>query len=260
MEGQANISTTKTDAVNASHSTGVYLLEVVTHHGLVGTITRTSPKLAPPPPSAKLDGMQARLPPHFSAVLLAGGRSTRMGRDKALLPLADGRSLLAHQLALLRAAGAAEVLVSARTEQNLPLDGARLVPDLQPDSGPLAGLAAALAAAAHDRVLVLAIDLPQMPPEFLTRLVGKSTPACGVVPTRDGRPEPLAAVYPRAAASVAAELLAAGELRAAEFARRLAALGLVRWREVAPSEALFFTNWNTPADLVGDATAPSRSL
>ncbi len=195
--------------------------------------------------------MQARPPPPFSAVLLAGGRSTRMGRDKALLPLADGRTLLARQLATLRAAGAAEVLVSARAEQHLPLAGTRLIPDLQPDRGPLAGLAAALATAAHDRVLVLAIDLPQMPPEFIARLVGESTPACGVVPTRDGRPEPLAAVYPRAAVSVAAELLIAGELRAVEFACRLAAHGLVRWRVIAPVETVYFSNWNTPADVGG---------
>ncbi len=194
--------------------------------------------------------MQTRLPP-FSAVLLAGGRSTRMGRDKALLPLDDGRTLLARQLATLRAAGTAEMLVSARAEQHLPLDGTRLIPDLQPDSGPLAGLAAALAAAAHDRVLVLAIDLPQMPPEFLAALVRDSTPACGVVPTRDGRPEPLAAVYPGAAASVAAELLDAGERRAVEFARRLAAHGLVRWHEVTPVEWANFSNWNTPADVGG---------
>jgi molybdopterin-guanine dinucleotide biosynthesis protein A len=207
--------------------------------------------------------MKAQSPPPFSAVLLAGGRSTRMGRDKALLPipLADGRTLLDRQLATLRAAGAAEVLVSARAGQALPpVTDARPVADLRHGCGPLGGLAAALAAATHDRVLVLAIDLPQMPPEFLAALVGESTPAVGVVPLRASHPEPLAAIYPRAAAGLAAKLLAAGELRAGEFARRLAALGLVRWREVAPSEALFFTNWNTPADLVGDATAPSRSL
>jgi molybdopterin-guanine dinucleotide biosynthesis protein A len=188
-------------------------------------------------------------PPPFSAVLLAGGRSTRMGRDKALLPLADGYSLLARQLATLRAVGAAEVLISARAEQNLPLTGVRLVTDLLPDNGPLAGLAAALAAAAHHRVLVLAVDLPEMPPEFLTGLVVEATPTCGVVPLIDGRPEPLAAVYHRGAATIASELLAGGERRAAACARHLAATGLVRWRTVTPEEKDFFANWNTPQNV-----------
>jgi len=196
-------------------------------------------------------GMKALPPPPFSAVLLTGGRSTRMGRDKALLPLADGRTLLEGQLATLRAAGAAEVLVSARPEQSRPLADVRLVTDLLPDCGPLAGLAAALAVAVHDRVLVLAIDLPEMSPEFLASLVGESTPACGVLPVRDGHPEPLAAVYPRTAGQVAANLLGAGERRAVVFAVRLAALGLVRRRDVAPEEDSLFVNWNTPADMSG---------
>jgi molybdopterin-guanine dinucleotide biosynthesis protein A len=174
-----------------------------------------------------------------------------MGRDKALLSLADGRTLLARQLATLRAAGAAEVLVSARLEQALPLADARLVTDLLPDSGPLAGLAAALAVAAHDRVLVFAIDMPEMSSAFLADLVGESTAICGILPVRAGRPEPLAAVYPRTAGQVAASLLATGERRAVEFAGHLAALGLMRWREVAPEEEYLFVNWNTLTDVSG---------
>lgn len=188
-------------------------------------------------------------PPPFSAVLLAGGRSARMGRDKALLPLTDGRTLLARQLAALLPAGAAEVLVSARAEQALPLDGARLIADAPGATGPLAALARSLAAAAHNPVLVLAVDLPQMPPEFLAALVRAASPTCGLVPRRAGHPEPLAAVYPRSAAAIADKLLAANEHRATEFARRLATLGFIRWHDVTPAEEPFFANWNTPADV-----------
>ncbi len=186
------------------------------------------------------------LPPPFSAVVLAGGRSTRMGRDKALLPLADGRTLLARQLDVLRAAGAAEVLVSARHEQRLPLKGARLIPDCEPDCGPLGGIAAALAAAAHDRLLVLAIDLPRMSAEFLAGLVAAATPDRGLVPLLDGEPEPLAALYPRDAVTLATAMLAARDRRVRAWARQLATHGRVQWREVLPSEAGVFENWNTP--------------
>ena len=190
---------------------------------------------------------------NFTAVLLAGGRSARMGRDKALLPLADGRTLLARQLATLRATGAAEILVSARPEQNLPLDGARLIPDLQPDSGPLAGLAAALAAAKHERVLVLAVDLPHVPPALLSNLVAVATSGVGVVPFLRGAPEPLVAVYPRASARVATALLASGERRLREFVQQLAARGQVQWHEIPARDAALFTNWNTRADAIHGA-------
>jgi molybdopterin-guanine dinucleotide biosynthesis protein A len=187
-------------------------------------------------------------PPPFSAVVLAGGRSTRMGRDKALLPLADGRTLLARQLDVLRAAGAAEVLVSARPEQHLPLEGARLILDHEPDCGPLGGIAAALAAATHDRLLVLAIDLLRMSAEFLAGLVAAAPPGRGLVPLLGGEPEPLAALYPCGVAVFTAGLLTAGESRPRHWARELERLGQVGWREVRPAEAGCFENWNAPGD------------
>jgi molybdopterin-guanine dinucleotide biosynthesis protein A len=192
-------------------------------------------------------------PPPFSAVVLAGGRSTRMGRDKALLPLPDGRTLLARQLDVLRTAGAAEVLVSARPEQHLPLEGARLIPDCEPDRGPLGGIASALAAATHDHLLVLAIDLPRMSAEFLAGLVAAAPAGRGLVPLLGGEPEPLAALYPRAAASRAADLLAGGDCRARQWARTLESLGMVAWRVVLPAEIACFENWNA-----GSASASSR--
>lgn len=185
----------------------------------------------------------------FSAVVLAGGRSTRMGRDKARLTLADGRTLLARQLGLIRAAGAAEIFVSARPEQELELGDATLVIDRNPDCGPLGGIAAALAATSHPHLLVLAIDLARMPAAYLATLVVGRSPTCGVIPLRQGRPEPLAAIYPREAAPLATQALAAGERRATEWARQLVGLGLARWREVPAAEGAFFANWNRPEEI-----------
>ncbi|WP_134055719.1 MULTISPECIES: molybdenum cofactor guanylyltransferase [Rheinheimera] len=87
----------------------------------------------------------------FSALILAGGKSSRMGRDKALLQL-NGQSLLAHMQQLALESGAAEVLIS----RNLP----GFIADQLPEQGPLAGILAALQHCSGSQLLVLPIDTP----------------------------------------------------------------------------------------------------
>ena len=106
----------------------------------------------------------------FTAALITGGRSSRMGADKAFLDW-HGRPLWEVQLAKLRAAGAAEILVCGRREQAFAGDGFRLIPDRKEDLGPLSGLANALRAATHDTVLVLAVDMPFITVELLRELI-----------------------------------------------------------------------------------------
>lgn len=97
-------------------------------------------------------------------VVLAGGRSTRMGRDKALLEW-QGRPLIEHQLALLRAAGVDSVEVSGERPAY------RGIADAQPQAGPLAGLAGIAAAHAYDaELLVIPVDMPLLQPALLRRL------------------------------------------------------------------------------------------
>src|SRR4051812_28508946 len=108
----------------------------------------------------------------FSAVLLAAGRSTRMGRDKALLEV-DGCPLWQRQRDLLRASGAAQVFLSARPEQEWARRAglAALLFDDLPNAGPMSGITAALERTTRRHVLVLAIDLPRMSPEWLRGIV-----------------------------------------------------------------------------------------
>ncbi len=89
----------------------------------------------------------------FTGIVLAGGRSTRMGRDKATLPWADG-TLLDHMIATLRRAGATHVLVSGDRPAH---DG---IPDAWPGQGPVAGIASALARCTDGVALVVPADLP----------------------------------------------------------------------------------------------------
>src|SRR5690606_15155389 len=108
----------------------------------------------------------------FSAVVLAGGRSSRMGVDKATLPHPSGSTLLDRQIALLRGLGPAELLVSVRSGQDLGLLD-RDVCTVRDDgtAGPLGGIVAALKAATQPRLLVVAVDLPYLDADTLRALL-----------------------------------------------------------------------------------------
>lgn len=98
----------------------------------------------------------------FSALILAGGKSSRMGRDKALLSI-NGQSLLAHMQQLAIDSGAAEVLVS----RNQP----GFINDTEHQAGPLAGILAALAHCTTSQLLILPVDTPLLSAASLQQLV-----------------------------------------------------------------------------------------
>src|SRR4051812_22899580 len=130
----------------------------------------------------------------FSAVVLAAGHSTRMGRDKALLEI-DGQPLWRRQRDILAEAGAAEIFLSARPEQSWTRDAkgfTALIHDALPNCGPLVGITAAVERATHPLVAVLAIDLPNITPSWFRNLLATSTTTVGAVGRSGERYEPLA--------------------------------------------------------------------
>lgn len=185
----------------------------------------------------------------LTGLILAGGRSSRMGRDKAGLTLPDGRTLLQRQADVLRAAGAATVLVSVRAGDGSQLPGAVMVPDAMPDAGPLAGIAAGLRAAPPGLVAVLAVDMPQIGEAHLRQLTGLATESCGVVPVRDGQLEPLVAVYPASLAGSAEASLAGGQRAVHAWVRREVEQGRLHLWETPADWAGALRSWNTPGDL-----------
>jgi len=137
--------------------------------------------------------------------VFVGGASRRMGRPKGLLVGPDGRTLIARAQRALRDAGAEPVLVGRRPEY------AALGPaidDALPDAGPLAGLVALLEQPGADRVIALACDMPFVTADDLRALL--AVDARVVAPRRDGRWEPLCAVYSSHVAPIARERLEAG--------------------------------------------------
>ena len=99
-----------------------------------------------------------------SAILLAGGKSSRMGRDKAALPF-QGLTLLGWQLQKLRGLGIEDIMLSGSGRER---EGVRTVRDEFPERGPLGGLHACLKAARNPDCLALSVDVPLVPPRLLT--------------------------------------------------------------------------------------------
>ena len=127
----------------------------------------------------------------FSGIVLAEGKSSRMGQNKAELRL-QGKSLLEWQVEKLRAIGIHDILLSGANCQNLP--GTRVVPDLYPDRGPLGGLHACLRAAENPQCVVVTVDTPLLPASILSKMCRAHE--CGVTALQHGEKlEPLIAVY-----------------------------------------------------------------
>lgn len=123
--------------------------------------------------------------------VLAGGRSARMGRSKALVELA-GRPLIAYPLEAI-AAARLEPLVVAKPDSELPPLDCRVVRESPEPVHPLAGLVAALEAAGSRPVVALACDMPFVPPELLAWLAG--LPDSIAVAFAAGRVHPLLGRY-----------------------------------------------------------------
>ena len=185
---------------------------------------------------------------NFSAVILAGGKSSRMGRDKARLEV-GGQTLLARQIQLVRETGATEVLLSSRAETDYAEFGCRVLPDKYSGAGPLAGIERALNAANSHRLLVLAVDLPEMKADFLKRLLANCSENAGIIPRLNGNIEPLAAIYPKSSHPLIEVLLRDGNNAVVNFASLSVESGTARFLELSVDDARHFTNWNSPADL-----------
>jgi molybdopterin-guanine dinucleotide biosynthesis protein A len=183
----------------------------------------------------------------LAAVLLSGGESRRMGRDKATL-LLDGVPLWQRQLGLLRELSPCALLVSARERPGwLPQD-VRFVADSAPARGPLGGLAAALEAMAASHLLALPIDLPAMTAAHLAILWGAASPGCGALPWLDDRAEPLPAVYPAEAAPIASGLLAGADVSLRALTEVLVAAGRMKKHVIGSPDSKLYANCNSPAD------------
>lgn len=195
----------------------------------------------------------------MNAFVLAGGLSTRMGRDKALIEL-GGRPLIEHALGKLRGLGFSPRIVGSREDLAV---FAPVIPDIHPQAGPLGGIEAALAASDSTQNLFLAVDLPWLPAQFLRWMIDRAeeTDALATIPRLQGQPQPLCAVYSSALLPHAQAALAAHDAKvtnAVERARKATGLRIDTFdvESIAASQSWepeppvykWFDNINTPAE------------
>lgn len=181
------------------------------------------------------------VPDQITGVVLCGGASRRMGQDKAALEVA-GEALLDRAVRMLTP-HVHEVVLACGPEPRYADRGLRLALDAAPGRGPLEGLRAGLAAASTDWVLALACDMPAAEGSLVALIEGAREGDQVVHFTARGLPEPLCALYGRAALPALEEALARGERRMVCFWSSLRVRALP-----APSDDVF-SNVNTPDDL-----------
>jgi len=186
---------------------------------------------------------------NVSLFILAGGKSSRMGTDKAFLEW-EGSTLIDRALHCARSVTPHVTIVGSREKFE---KFAPVIEDKYLDQGPLGGIHAALAASLAEKNSVLAVDMPFMPPAFLLYLLEQAvaSPASWVViPRAAGHLQPLCAIYRREFGGVAENALRAGRNRIDVLFNRLP-LRVIEETELkdAGFSPSIFRNLNTPQEL-----------
>jgi molybdopterin-guanine dinucleotide biosynthesis protein A len=185
----------------------------------------------------------------ISAIVLCGGRSTRMGEDKGALPFGD-EPMLDRVVRIVRSI-ARDVIVVARREQRVPAD-VTVIHDPVEDLGPLAGLAAGLAVSTTELNIVVACDMPLINPQVLERLVAMIDHHDACVAVADGHASALCGVYRSGVAKDAQALLLSGERRVMRLLDRVQTkrVDAALLRDIDP-ELLTFISVDTPDKYAG---------
>ena len=178
----------------------------------------------------------------FDGAVLAGGASTRMGRDKALIEV-DGVPMVTIAVDALRGAGASDVWVVGGDREAIEALGHRWVPDRHPGDGPLGGVITALAEATADVVAVLACDHVAAAAPAVRIVVGALGDGDVAVPVVEGRSQTLHAAWRRSALERLEVVFEAGGRSVRDG---LAVLDVV---QILDGDPCWFADADTPDDL-----------
>jgi molybdopterin-guanine dinucleotide biosynthesis protein A len=185
-----------------------------------------------------------------TVVIQAGGKSSRMGQDKALLSLA-GRPLIERVISTVTDLGD-ELIITTNKPESLAYLGIRMASDQAPGGGALQGLRTALDAASYPQVLVVACDMPFLNGDLLRHLLDRFEEGVdAVVPRNGGYYEPLHAVYRRRTVLPEVDAsLAAKTFRLDSFFPRINILPIEDEElDRFDPQRRSFININTPEDL-----------
>ena len=189
---------------------------------------------------------------NVTGVVLAGGRSRRLGRDKAV-ELVGGEPLISRVIARMSEVADEIVVVVNGIERasQLPLpQEATVVVDAYPDKGSLGGIFSGLRAGREDWAMVVACDMPFLSVALVRHMLDQTDDCDAVVPILDGRPEPIHAAYSKVCLPAIEKKILADDLKIAGFFDDVR-VKFVAEREVDSFDPdhLSFFNINTEQDL-----------
>ena len=191
----------------------------------------------------------------FTVAINAGGRSRRMGRDKALVEL-DGQPMLAHVLERVSDLGQAQTLLVSNDHSAHARFGLPMLRDALPEGGSLGGIYTALLHSRYGHTLVVACDMPFLSPALLRHMLAlrEEGEYDVIVPRVAGYPQGLHAVYSQACIAPIRAQIESGRLKVIGFYDqvRVRYLDEAEWRPLDP-DGRALHNLNTPEELAAAA-------
>lgn len=183
----------------------------------------------------------------LAGIILAGGRSSRMGTDKAALPWGES-DVLHTQLAVL-ATVCDELIVVSNKPRSICLSGVQMVSDRFIGCGPLGGFEAGLAAARPEVCVVVGCDMPFIDAGSMRYIAQAAAGFDAAVPFTNGRYQPLYACYQRSCLPLLRSQLQAGHYQLTELLAglRIRSVSTEELAQYSP-ELLMLQNLNTPAE------------
>lgn len=181
----------------------------------------------------------------ISAIILAGGKSTRMGTDKALIQF-NGESLLGNALKLCKPFFHPVFISSNNPEHEFP--GCRRINDVFPGCGPIGGIFSCLLQTQTDWNFVLSVDSTFVEPAFVSFLVSETGDWDAIIPVHRNGIEPLIGIYHRQCLPVVEKHIKSGNYKMQDLFDELRVhfVDAQNWVERYPQ---IFTNFNSPEDL-----------
>jgi len=188
---------------------------------------------------------------HIPIAILAGGKSVRMGTDKAFIEV-EGKTMIERTLDAANQCSGTVIIIANDTDKYASF-GVPVYPDKIPGMGPLSGLFTAFEATKSDAVMIAACDMPFISSEVISLILGSYENGCGaVIPFVDGREQGLCAVYEKSSLDAFRERIEKGTVQFNEFRLgiRKKRLDETLFRQV-DAELRSFMNVNTREELGG---------
>jgi molybdenum cofactor guanylyltransferase len=191
---------------------------------------------------------------NITVILLAGGQSSRMGKDKGLIEL-NGKPLIEHITEKVRSL--TETVIIITNQPGYDRFGFPCFPDIKKDCGPMGGIFAGLHYSSAKKNLILSCDIPFVPHHLLEHLVEQSGAEDALVPRYDGKTEPLCGVYDRNCKETLKMLIDEKHFKLQNALKKLNTryLDLHRFDDF---DKKWFANINTPDELEKHQNKPNN--